>query len=215
MNPEPVRCRWSLGDDISYRSYHDEEWGVPLHDDRKLFEFLVLEGAQAGLSWITVLKKRPAYRQAFNNFDFARVAQYDEGKINALLENPAIIRNKLKICSAIRNARAFIRVREEFGTFNDYIWDFVDGKPIQNAWQQGSEIPAETPLSNKISRDLKRRGFNFVGPTIIYAHMQATGMVNDHTTDCFRHEELKALEKSMGSDSIDFSAICENRNLMS
>ena len=193
MNPEPVRCRWSLGDDISYRSYHDEEWGVPLHDDRKLFEFLVLEGAQAGLSWITVLKKRPAYRQAFNNFDFARVAQYDEGKINALLENPAIIRNKLKICSAIRNARAFIRVREEFGTFNDYIWDFVDGRPIQNVWQQGSEIPAETPLSNKISRDLKRRSFNFVGPTIVYAHMQATGMVNDHTTDCFRHEELKAL----------------------
>ena len=193
MNPEPVRCRWSLGDDMSYRSYHDEEWGVPLHDDRKLFEFLVLEGAQAGLSWITVLKKRPAYRQAFNNFDFARVAQYDEGKINALLENPAIIRNKLKICSAIRNARAFIKVREEFGTFNDYIWDFVDGTPIQNAWQHVSEIPAETPLSNKISRDLKRRGFNFVGPTIVYAHMQATGMVNDHTTDCFRHEELKAL----------------------
>ena len=193
MNPEPVRCRWSLGDDISYRSYHDEEWGVPLHDDRKLFEFLVLEGAQAGLSWITVLKKRPAYRQAFNNFDFARVAQYDEGKINALLENPAIIRNKLKIRSAIRNARAFIKVREEFGTFNDYIWDFVDGTPIQNAWQHVSEIPAETPLSNKISRDLKRRGFNFVGPTIVYAHMQATGMVNDHTTDCFRHEEVKAL----------------------
>ena len=196
MNPEPVRCRWSLGDDISYRSYHDEEWGVPLHDDRKLFEFLVLEGAQAGLSWITVLKKRPAYRLAFDNFDFTKVAEYDEGKISSLLENPAIIRNKLKIRSAIRNARAFIKVREEFGTFNDYIWDFVNGKPIQNAWQQGSQIPAETPLSNKISRDLKRRGFNFVGPTIVYAHMQATGMVNDHTTDCFRHKEVKALEGS-------------------
>ena len=193
MNPEPVRCRWSLGDDISYRSYHDEEWGVPLHDDRKLFEFLVLEGAQAGLSWITVLKKRPAYRLAFDNFDFTKVAEYDEGRISSLLVNPAIIRNKLKIRSAIRNARAFIKVREEFGTFNDYIWDFVDGTPIQNAWQHVSEIPAETPLSNKISRDLKRRGFNFVGPTIVYAHMQATGMVNDHTTDCFRHEELKAL----------------------
>ena len=192
MNPEPVRCRWSLGDDL-YRSYHDEEWGVPLHDDTKLFEFLVLEGAQAGLSWITVLKKRPAYRQAFDNFDFTKVAEYDEGRISSLLENPAIIRNKLKIRSAIRNARAFIRVREEFGTFNDYIWDFVDGRPVQNAWQQGSGIPAETPLSNKISRDLKRRGFNFVGPTIVYAHMQATGMVNDHTTDCFRHEQVKAL----------------------
>ena len=195
MNPEPVRCRWSLGDEL-YESYHDEEWGVPLHDDRKLFEFLVLEGAQAGLSWITVLKKRPAYRLAFDNFDFTRVAEYDEGRISSLLENPAIIRNKLKIRSAIRNARAFIKVREEFGTFNDYIWDFVDGKPVQNAWQQGSGIPAETPLSNKISRDLKRRGFNFVGPTIVYAHMQATGMVNDHTTDCFRHEQVKALAGS-------------------
>ena len=192
MNPEPVRCRWSLGDEL-YESYHDEEWGVPLHDDRKLFEFLVLEGAQAGLSWITVLKKRPAYRLAFDNFDFTRVADYDEGRISSLLENPGIIRNKLKIRSAIRNARAFIRVREEFGTFNDYIWDFVDGKPVQNAWQQGSGIPAETPLSNKISMDLKRRGFNFVGPTIVYAHMQATGMVNDHTTDCFRYEQVKAL----------------------
>ncbi len=192
MKSEPVRCRWSRGNE-SYRSYHDEEWGAPLHDDRKLFEFLALEGAQAGLSWITVLKKRPAYRQAFDNFDFARVAQYDERKISQLLENPAIIRNKLKIRSAIRNARAFIKVREEFGAFNDYIWDFVDGKPVQNTWQQGSEIPAETPLSNKISRDLKRRGFNFVGPTIVYAHMQATGMVNDHTTDCFRYEEVKTL----------------------
>ena len=192
MKPEPGRCRWCLGDAL-YLSYHDEEWGVPLHDDSKLFEFLVLEGAQAGLSWITVLKKRPAYRQAFDDFDFARVAEYDEDKVSSLLADPGIIRNKLKIRSAIRNARAFIRVREEFGTFNDYIWDFVDGRPVQNAWPDLSRVPAETPLSNKISRDLKRRGFNFVGPTIVYAHMQTTGMVNDHTTDCFRHQEVKAL----------------------
>ena len=192
MRPEPVRCNWCLGDEL-YLDYHDEEWGAPLHDDRKLFEFLVLEGAQAGLSWITVLKKRPAYREAFDGFDFNRVAEYDEDKVSSLLAEPGIIRNRLKIRSAIRNARAFIRVREEFGTFDNYIWAFLDGKPIQNAWQHGSQIPAETPLSNKISRDLKQRGFNFVGPTIIYAHMQATGMVNDHTTDCFRYSEIRAL----------------------
>ena len=176
-----------------YLAYHDEEWGVPLHDDRMLFEFLVLEGAQAGLSWITVLKKRRAYRAAFDGFDFTRVAQYGEDKISELLENPGIIRNKLKIRSAIGNAQAFIRVREEFGTFDDYIWGFVDGEPIQNAWRDLSQLPAETPLSNRISKDLKRRGFNFVGPTIVYAHIQATGMVNDHTTDCFRYGEIKAL----------------------
>ena len=192
MTSEPVRCQWSLGDEL-YRRYHDEEWGVPLHDDRMLFEFLVLEGAQAGLSWITVLKKRPAYRAAFDGFDYASVAQYDEDKVRSLLENPGIIRNELKIRSAIKNARAFIRVREEFGAFNDYIWGFVDGRPVQNAWPDLSRVPAETPLSKKISRDLKRRGFNFVGPTIVYAHMQATGMVNDHTTDCFRYGEVQAL----------------------
>ena len=192
MMPGPVRCQWSRGDEL-YRRYHDEEWGVPLHDDRMLFEFLVLEGAQAGLSWITVLKKRLAYRAAFDDFDYARVAQYDDDKVSSLLENPGIIRNKLKIRSAIRNAGAFIRVREEFGTFNDYIWGFVDGRPVQNAWPDLSRVPAETPLSRKISRDLKRRGFNFVGPTIVYAHMQATGMVNDHTTDCFRYGEVQAL----------------------
>ena len=192
MMPEPVRCQWSRGDEL-YRRYHDEEWGVPLHDDRMLFEFLVLEGAQAGLSWITVLKKRPAYRAAFDGFDYASVAQYDEEKVRSLLENPGIIRNELKIRSAIRNAGAFIRVREEFGAFNDYIWGFVDGKPVQNAWPDLSRVPAQTPLSKKISRDLKRRGFNFVGPTIVYAHMQATGMVNDHTTDCFRYGEVQAL----------------------
>ncbi len=164
-----------------------------MHDDRKLFEFLALEGVQAGLSWITVLKKRPAYREAFDDFDFNRVAEYDERKIQSLLANPGIVRNKLKVHSAIRNARAFIRVREQFGSFDHYIWNFVDGQPIQNAWQNGSQIPAATPLSNKISKDLKQRGFNFVGPTIIYAHMQATGMVNDHTTDCFRYAEVKTL----------------------
>ena len=187
-----TRCNWSLGDDL-YLDYHDKEWGAPLHDDGKLFEFLVLEGAQAGLSWITVLKKRAAYRQAFDDFDYMQVAEYDESKVRSLLADPGIIRNELKIRSAIRNARAFIRVREEFGSFDNYIWNFVDGKPIHNSWQHGSQIPAETPLSNKISKDLKRRGFNFVGPTIIYAHMQATGMVNDHTTDCFRYGEIKAL----------------------
>ena len=194
MNTDLVRCRWSQGDEL-YRRYHDEEWGVPLHDDGKLFEFLVLEGAQAGLSWSTVLKKRPAYQQAFDNFDFNKVAGYDESKIESLLNNLGIIRNKLKIRSAIRNAGAFIEVRKEFGTFAEYIWQFVDGKPIQNHWERFSRLPAETPLSGKISKDLKRRGFNFVGPTIIYAHMQATGMVNDHTTDCFRYEEIKTLAK--------------------
>ena len=192
--PGPVRCAWCLGDEL-YLDYHDREWGAPLHDDGKLFEFLVLEGAQAGLSWITVLKKRPAYREAFDGFDFNRVAEYGEDEVSSLLANPGIIRNELKIRSAIRNARAFIRVREEFGSFNDYIWGFVENKPIQNAWPDLSRVPAETPLSNKISRDLKRRGFNFVGPTIVYAHMQATGMVNDHTTDCFRYEQVKLLAK--------------------
>ena len=188
--PEPTRCSWCLGHEI-YLDYHDKEWGVPLHDDRKLFEFLLLEGVQAGLSWLTVLKKRPAYRVAFDDFDFTRVAEYDENKVRRLLANPGIVRNERKVRSAIRNARAFIRVREEFGSFDRYIWDFVDGKPIQNAWRHIIEAPAQTPLSNKISKDLKQRGFNFVGPTIIYAHMQATGMVNDHTTDCFRYAEVQ------------------------
>ena len=190
MGIEPIRCRWCLGSDL-YLDYHDREWGVPLHDDRKLFEFLALEGAQAGLSWITVLKKRAAYRQAFDDFDYVQVAEYDEHKVASLLANPGIVRNELKIRSAIRNARAFIRVREAFGSFDRYVWNFIDGKPVQNAWKHGSQIPAETPLSGKISKDLKRRGFNFVGPTIVYAHMQATGMVNDHTVDCFRHGEVK------------------------
>jgi len=183
------RCTWP-GEDPLYIRYHDREWGIPIHSDRKLFEFLILEGAQAGLSWITVLKKRPAYRKAFDNFDFNKVARYKERKIKQLLNNPGIIRNKLKIRSAISNAKAFIEVRKEFSTFNKYIWQFVDGKPIQNSFKDMKDIPATTELSDQISKDLKKRGFNFVGSTIVYAHMQATGMVNDHTMDCFRYREI-------------------------
>ena len=183
------RCTWP-GKDPLYIRYHDREWGIPIHSDRKLFEFLILEGAQAGLSWITILKKRPAYRKAFDNFDFNKVARYKERKIKQLLNNPGIIRNKLKIRSAISNAKAFIEVRKEFGTFNKYIWQFVDGKPIQNCFKDMKDIPATTKLSDQISEDLKKRGFNFIGSTIVYAHMQATGMVNDHTMDCFRYGEI-------------------------
>ena len=183
------RCIWP-GEDPLYIRYHDREWGIPIHSDRKLFVFLILEGAQAGLSWITVLKKRPAYRKAFDNFDFNKVARYKERKIKQLLNNSGIIRNKLKIRSAISNAKAFIEVRKEFGTFNKYIWQFVDGKPIQNCFKDMNDIPATTELSDQISKDLKKRGFNFVGSTIVYAHMQATGMVNDHTMDCFRYSEI-------------------------
>ncbi len=188
------RCEWA-GDDPLYQRYHDREWGVPVHSDRKLFEFIILEGAQAGLSWLTVLKKRQAYRQAFDKFDFNKVAKYNERKIKQLLNNPGIIRNQLKIRSAIRNARAFIEVRKEFGTFNNYIWQFVDYKPVQNRWKKMKEVPVTTGLSDEISSDLKKRGFNFVGSTIVYAHMQATGMVNDHSCDCFRHEQIRALRK--------------------
>jgi len=189
MKDQLTRCAW-CGEDPLYVRYHDREWGVPVRSDRKLFEFLVLEGAQAGLSWITVLKKRPAYREAFDRFDFNKVARYNERKIQSLLHNPGIIRNQLKIRSAVANARAFIRVREEFSTFNHYIWSFVDGEPIRNYRRSPGEVPARTDLSDKISKDLKQRGFSFVGSTIIYAHMQATGMVNDHVIDCFRHSEL-------------------------
>ena len=188
------RCLWA-GSDPDYVLYHDREWGVPVHSDRKLFEFLVLEGAQAGLSWITVLKKRHAYREAFDHFDFNKVAAYRESKVRQLLTNPGIIRNELKIRSAIRNARAFIALRREFGTFNRYIWQYVDHRPLQNYRRQMRDIPARTALSDKISQGLKRRGFSFVGSTIIYAHMQATGMVNDHTADCFRYQEVKKLSK--------------------
>lgn len=183
------RCSWSTNEDI-YIRYHDEEWGVPVHDDRKLFEFLILEGAQAGLSWITILKRREAYRDAFDQFDPEKVARYDAAKIEELQQRPDLIRNRLKINSAVTNAQAFLKVQEQFGSFDKYIWSFVDGKPIQNKWKKLNEIPAQTRLSVKISKDLKKRGFKFVGPTIVYAHMQATGMVNDHLVDCFRHSEV-------------------------
>lgn len=185
-----ARCEWA-GDDPLYVAYHDQEWGVPVHDDQQLFEFLILEGAQAGLSWITILRKRENYRAAFDQFAPEKVARYDEARITQLLENPGIIRNRLKVRSAVQNAQAFLRVQEEFGSFDQFIWDFVDGKPIVNHWKKMSDIPASTPLSETISKALKKRGFNFVGPTIIYAHMQATGMVNDHTIDCFRHKEVQ------------------------
>jgi len=184
------RCEWCKGDAL-YMKYHDKEWGVPLHSDRKLFEFLILEGAQAGLSWITVLKKRKAYREAFDKFDFNKIVNYKEAKIKSLLNNSGIIRNQLKIRATVKNAHAFIRVREEFGTFNKYIWQFTEGVTIQNSWKTLKAIPAETEISQLMSKDLKKRGFTFVGPTICYAFMQAIGMVNDHTTDCFRYKELK------------------------
>lgn len=184
-----IRCGWT-GNDPLYLQYHDEEWGVPVHDDHKLFEFLILEGAQAGLSWITILRKRPAYRQAYADFDPQEVARYDDAQIAELLANPGIIRNRLKIQASIRNAQAFLKVQEEFGSFDAYLWQFVEGSPIQNAWRALSEIPAKTPLAEALSKDLIRRGFKFVGPTIMYAHMQATGMVNDHTIDCFRYSAL-------------------------
>lgn len=188
------RCQWA-GTEPLYIKYHDKEWGVPVHNDKKLFEFIILEGAQAGLSWITVLKKRAAYREAFDKFDFNKIALYKESKVKQLLKNPGIIRNELKIRSAVRNAKAFLEVRKEFGTFNKYIWKFVDHKPIQNRFKIMKDLPAKTALSDQISKDLKKRGFNFVGSTIVYAHMQATGMVNDHTLDCFRYHEVKKLGK--------------------
>lgn len=186
-----IRCAWP-GDDPLYVEYHDQEWGVPLHDDRAHFEFLVLDGAQAGLSWITILRKRQAYRQAFDNFDPQIVAGYDEMKIAELMGDAGIVRNRQKINSAVKNAQAFLRVQEEFGSFDRYIWDFVDGKPIQNAWPDMASIPAKMPLSETISKDLKKRGFSFVGPTIIYAYMQAAGLVNDHVVGCFRYTEVSA-----------------------
>ena len=187
-----IRCQWA-GTDPLYVAYHDLEWGVPVHDDRTIFEFLILEGAQAGLSWSTILKKRDAYRAAFDNFDPAVVAAYDETKVAELLANPGIVRNRAKIASAIKNAQAFLAVQQEFGSFDAYIWQFVGGQPRQNNWRSLSEIPASTPESEAMSKDLRKRGFNFVGPTICYAHMQATGMVNDHTVDCFRYSELSSV----------------------
>lgn len=183
------RCQW-CGTDPLYVRYHDEEWGVPVHDDRKHFEFLILEGAQAGLSWITILRKRENYRKAFANFDAERVARYSKREFARLLKNPGIVRNRLKIAAAAKNARAFLAVQEEFGSFDKYVWRFVGGRPIVNRWKRMKQLPARTAESDALSQDLKKRGFSFVGPTIIYAHMQAVGMVNDHTIDCFRYKPL-------------------------
>ncbi len=185
-----LRCTWA-GDDPLYCAYHDEEWGVPLHDDRALFEFLTLEGAQAGLSWITILRKRENYRAAFDNFDPERIARYGASKIESLLQNPGIVRNRLKVEAAVNNARRFLEVREKYGSFDAFVWQFVGGKPMQNHWWGHAEIPARTVESDAMSKELKRRGFKFAGTTICYAHMQATGMVNDHTMDCFRYLELQ------------------------
>ena len=183
-----VRCRWA-SNPLSLL-YHDREWGVPQHDDQILFEFLILEGAQAGLSWDTILRKRENYRAAFDNFDPARVASYDRRKVQSLLRNEGIIRNRLKIASAISNARAFLKLQKEFGSFDRYVWQFVGGKPRVNAWRLGGKIPASTPESDAMSKEMKKRGFNFVGSTICYAFMQATGMVNDHAIECFRYKPL-------------------------
>jgi DNA-3-methyladenine glycosylase I len=186
------RCEW-CGTDPLYVAYHDEEWGVPVHDDRRLFEMIVLEGAQAGLSWATILKKREAYREVFDGFDPAKVARYTAKKVGKLLTNPGIVRNRLKIESAVRNARAFLEVTEEFGSFDAYIWRFVGGRPVTNTWRHMNELPARTLQSDAMSKDLKRRGFNFVGSTICYAFMQSVGMVNDHVVDCFRYREVDRL----------------------
>jgi DNA-3-methyladenine glycosylase I len=185
-----TRCSWASGEDVAMRAYHDSEWGVPLHDDTRLFEFLVLEGAQAGLSWSTVLNKRHAYRKAFHGFDIARVARMTDAALDKLLLNPALIRNRLKIYSARRNAQAALNVIEECGSLDAYFWSFVDAKPLRNRWRDRGDVPARTELSDRLSKDLQKRGFNFVGSTIVYAHMQATGMVNDHFTGCFRHGQV-------------------------
>ena len=184
-----TRCTWA-GSDPIYIKYHDTEWGVPLHDDRRLFEFLILEGAQAGLSWLTILKKRPSYTKAFDNFDPQKVADYDTLKVKDLISNAGIIRNRLKIEAAIANAAAFLGVQQEFGSFDKFIWQFVGGKTLKNRWNTVTEIPAQTATSAAMSLDLKKRGFKFVGPKICYAFMQATGLVNDHTVDCYRYEEV-------------------------
>jgi DNA-3-methyladenine glycosylase I len=183
------RCAWA-GDDPTYVAYHDQEWGVPVYDDQKLFEFLLLEGAQAGLSWITILRKREGYRKAFANFDPAKVARFNAKKLDALMQDEGIVRNRLKLESAVKNARAFLKLQDELGSFSDYQWGFVGGKPVVNRYTSMKEIPARTPISDAFSKDLRRRGFSFVGSTIIYAHMQAVGMVNDHVIDCFRYRAV-------------------------
>lgn len=183
------RCGWCIGDTL-YETYHDEEWGVPVYDDTTIFEFLILETFQAGLSWITVLRKRENFRKAFDDFDYKKIANYKQDKIDALLQNAGIIRNKLKVKATITNAQAFMKIQEEFGSFSKYIWGFVDGKPIKNKLENYKNAPANTVISDTLSKDLKKRGFKFVGSTVVYAHMQATGMVNDHEVDCFRYNEV-------------------------
>ncbi|VAX37336.1 DNA-3-methyladenine glycosylase [hydrothermal vent metagenome] len=186
---EKKRCDW-CGTDSLYQEYHDKEWGVPVHDDQKLFEFILLEGAQAGLCWLTILKRREGYRKAFANFDVEKVARFSKKKIEKILLDPGVIRNKLKVNSAVKNAKAFIKIQEEFGSFDNYSWQFVDGCRIENNWKTMKKIPVTTPESDAFSKDLKQRGFSFVGPTIMYAHMQAVGMVNDHLVSCYRHQEV-------------------------
>jgi len=190
MTKNITRCPWCGTTEELYIKYHDEEWGVPVRDDQKLFEFIVLEGAQAGLSWITILRRRENYRAAFANFDVSKVVRFGDVDVTRLLGDSGIIRNKAKIQSTIKNAKVFLDVAEEFGSFSAYLWGFVENKPVINAWSEMSQIPAITPLAEKISKDIKKRGFSFFGPTVCYAHMQATGMVNDHLTSCFRYREL-------------------------
>lgn len=196
-NDMKKRCAW-CGSDPLYRAYHDDEWGVPVHDDQRLFAFLVLEGAQAGLSWLTILKKRENYRKAFHAFDCERIARYTDADVARLLADAGIVRNRLKIASAIQNARSVLAIQDAYGSLAAYLWRYVDGVPRQNAWGSMAEIPARTELSDAMSRDLKKRGFKFVGSTICYAFMQAVGMVNDHTTDCYRHREIRALAQAGG-----------------
>lgn len=188
-NPEKIRCPWAENHPL-LKKYHDQEWGVPVHDDQKLFEFLVLEGAQAGLSWLTILKRRKGYRKAFANFDPDSVARFSKREVNKLIKDEEIIRNRLKIEAAVSNAKKFLEVQKEYGSFDSYLWGFVNGKPVKNSFKKISDLPAITPLSEEVSKDLKKRGFKFAGPTIIYAHLQATGIVNDHLVTCFRHWEL-------------------------
>ena len=195
MGKKVKRCQWAEGVSLNYVEYHDEEWGIPVYDDNVQFEFLILEGAQAGLSWSTILNKRDGYRDAFADFEVRKVARFTKKRVETLLKNPAIVRNRLKIESTISNAKAFLAVQKEFGSFSDYIWGFVDGKPLQNHFKRVSDIPATSSESDALSKDLKKRGFKFVGSTIMYAHMQATGLVNDHVVDCFRHKPCTTLVK--------------------
>lgn len=197
MAKQVTRCRWAEGVSLDYIEYHDKEWGVPVYDDRVQFEFLILEGAQAGLSWSTILNKREGYRNAFADFDAQKVARFTARRVEKLLQDPSIVRNRLKVQSAITNAKAFLAVQDEFGSFSEYIWGFVDGRPVQNRFRRDRDIPATSAVSDKLSKDLKQRGFKFVGSTIMYAHMQATGLVNDHVAACFRHKPCVSAAKKI------------------